>query len=268
MFVVPAHSVNSTEGRAAKVQGETAALATVDASDLFIPYGTGRLTPDLMTIVRDPDGGETVDCRVPFMIADSAGDGTFRLNSGRRDDLRGVASPGQGEEADALAALRDVVTRQCDLWSRSQARFVERYFAFVSGQVTRHRDELERRLARFGGLYGYSDWVFSAPLPLPRAHLPVADMGGGPGRRIRVDFAFWSRGRLVAIDLIGSATITAERVADRDDLRAAGVEVIEVRDDDLTDDGGLSGLLPADFHTFWRDQPLPIGPFAPNLSPP
>lgn len=214
-----------------------------------------------MTTSKDPDGDTVVHCRVPFVIVERSPRGTLRLDDAPGNGLRAA-------DGDALAGLRDQTLRHCDLWTRPLSRFVEHYFDFVSGQVTRHRNELERRLARFGGLYGYRDWVFSAPLPLPRAHLPVPASEDGPARRIRVDVAFWSAGRLVAIALIGSATVTAEQWSDREVLRSAGVEIIEIDEAELAADDALLRLLPADFHAFWRDQPFPTGAFAPDLPPP
>ena len=236
-------------------------MPEIGANDILIPFGTARLSENSISVGRSSDGETVVDCRIPHVVVGPARCATLRLSDG----------PGPGvsdADADALTALRDQTLRHCDLWSRPQSRFVERYFDLVSDEVERHRAELEAALAAFGSLYDYRDWVFSAPLPLPRAHLAASIGGERTDRRVRVDFAFRVAGRLVAIDLIGTASRTAAQEADRDDLRAAGVEIIEVRAEDIDGADALSRVLPSDFEEFWRGEPFPTGPFAPDLAPP
>ncbi len=90
-----------------------------------------------------------------------------------------------------LAALE----RLLDPFDALGRRVLARYFAYLDRRIGRARAAIEARLAPFHGLYAPEDYLFSAPLPLPRAHLPV-----GEGLLVPADVAFWTgRGFAVAL---------------------------------------------------------------------
>ncbi|WAJ28199.1 hypothetical protein [Antarcticirhabdus aurantiaca] len=90
-----------------------------------------------------------------------------------------------------LAALE----RLLDPFDALGRRVLARYFAWLDRRIGRARAAIEARLAPFHGLYAPEDYLFSAPLPLPRAHLPV-----GEGILVPADVAFWTgRGFAVAL---------------------------------------------------------------------
>lgn len=257
MYGVAARRVNTTPARATiRPAGVAKTVAILGKSDVLIPYGTTRLAPKHLSLTPGAAGGIEADCRVPHVIVDTGDGGTLRLNSG--------SYAADGADSDALACLRGHVKRHCDLWNRAQGEFVDDYFDLIAARVEAARPALEQKLEKFGTLYGYRDWAFSAPRPLPRAHIPT----GAPSDMsayVPVDFAFRSAGRLVAVYLTGAQTLPRDRRAARDRLRDAGVEVVEIP---RAAHDRLAALLPPDLLDFWQDEPFPTGPFKPDLPAP
>lgn len=137
----------------------------------------------------------------------------------------------------------------CGDYAPLRRRFVATYFSFVIAELETHRAALAAELTRFDGLYGPDDWLWSALRPLPRAWL------NGPNGPLPADIAFWDGERALVVEL--SARDTPRQAA----LREAGVSVLRIPPDVLTNPTALGGLLPAAFHVFWRGQVLPASPF-------
>jgi hypothetical protein len=174
--------------------------------------------------------------------------------------------------------LKDYLKGLCRAWDNLSAQFLDAYFQFLSDVVEAQRDVLAGALAPYAGLYDYKDWFFSAPKPLPRAHLhaPVeagaarlAGPGSGPAAAdyARVDFAFWLGDRLVAAQSSASFLTPKKAREHEERLRLAGVEVVQFGAADLAGDKVrelftriLGGSL-----AFWEGEALPSGPFSPTF---
>jgi hypothetical protein len=210
---------------------------------LIIPYGTAawRAEANGPRVAVDPDARDPL-----------------RLNDGPYEFAELPPLAGSGTSAERMAILRDHLTEFCDQWAKRARQFVTLYFRFVHEAIARDRAEIDAHLGRFGGLFTADDYAFSALRPLPRAHLAVAD-----GERVRVDFAFWTGARLVAVDVTGDearGTAWEERARRLD---AAGIQRIDipavlVAKDDTAE---LRLALPAEFTGFWRGEPMPSSPF-------
>ncbi len=199
------------------------------------------------------------------MIVDTVAGETLRLNDGQYEFATPPTPAEMGEPVAQLEFLKRDSQRRCDLWNKRQKRFLDCYFEFVAGHVEDHRDSLLQSIAAFGDLYRYGDWMFSAPRPLPRAHLHAphgtAATPFDPASMVGVDFAFWTGGGLLAIDLVGSETRGPRDKARRERLQGAGIAVVEMPQSALLDAPAFAELLPASFHRFWQGQVLPCGPF-------
>ena len=229
---------------------------------LVIPYGTARPPGTWMTRSAAGDG---FAIRVPCVTVAEAPDGALRL-----DDWPGgpraapePESPGDNQ----LASLCRALTRHCDPWRRSERRFLECYFDFIARHVESNRDALTGRLEPFAGLFQYRDWVYSALMPLPRAHLHASDSGEpfGPETLVRVDFAFWTGTAAIAIEISGTGTRSLVTDRRHERLRRAGARIVELADDvlDPARAAEFEAALPEDLRQFWRDRALPSGPLKP-----
>lgn len=210
---------------------------------LIIPYGTAEWRPE----TKAAQVAIETDARDPL-----------RLNDGRYDFAELPPAAGTGTVAERLAILRDHLTEFCDLWAKRPRQFVALYFRFIDGMIAADRTVIDAHLARFGGLFTADDYAFSALRPLPRAHVPVA-----PDKRVRVDFAFWTGERLVAVDITGNEARGPAWDERRRQLDTAGIQRIEIpaaaiaRDDPAL----LNTALPPELAAFWRGEPMPSSPF-------
>jgi len=132
--------------------------------------------------------------------------------------------------------------------------FLDAYFASIAAAIAGHADEIASLAARAGGIFAPGDWSFSALRPLPQAHL-------GP---VRVDVAFWTGARIIAIELLGSASPRRQRKDELAQLEAQGVVLVPVQAADLSREGErlLVRLLPPEFFLrFWDGVVFPASPF-------
>ncbi len=221
---------------------------------LVIPYGVLSLRAEQVV-----QRAEEVECPVPFVAVDPRAGTSLRLNDNQyaipeAPDLRAMT--------DATAQLEFLcghLKHFCDLWDRAPKLFLDRYFEFVAGKVAQNEAYLSNLLEPFGSLFSYRDWALSAPRPLPRAQLAVAE-----DWYCAVDFAFWLGDRVAAVLLVGSGTRTKK---DRDrciSLEAADMEIVELSVDALVKEGSsylASGVLPREFDSFWEGELMPSSPF-------
>lgn len=210
---------------------------------LVIPYGAAEGRAD----GNGPRVAVNTDARDPL-----------RLNDGPYEFTELPPAAGTGTVAERLAILRDHLTEFCDQWAKRPRQFVSLYFRFIDGVIAADRAAIEAHVRRFGGLFTAEDYGFSALRPLPRAHLAVTG-----GKTVRVDFAFWTGVRLVAVDVTGDearGTAWQERARQ---LEAAGVQRLEIAGAAIAKDDPalLRDALPPEFAAFWRGEPLPSSPF-------
>jgi hypothetical protein len=152
-----------------------------------------------------------------------------------------------------LALLREHLATQCGPWDRTARMFLDAYFAHIAAAIAGHADEIAVLAAKSGGIFAPADWSFSALRPLPQAHLGA----------VRVDFAFWTGARIVAIELLGSASPRRQRKDELARLEAEGAVLVPVPASDLSREGErlLARLLPPEFRRFWDGVVFPASPF-------
>lgn len=173
----------------------------------------------------------------------------------------GDAWPSDGfpeiEEWDkALWWVRDFISDNGALDTDSERAFLQVYFDYIEG-ITRERLP--------GGDWHPHDpirnddpnYVFEALLPLPQAHLyvvnPLTDysyIDRSPDNMFKVDFAFWTGERLVAVEIDGGSHIGSDRHVTKDRmLQRAGVQVIHILNSEIIQHGTrvVSKLLPRSF---------------------
>jgi hypothetical protein len=206
-----------------------------------------------------PYGCDRPSVGAPAATIDRSASEPLRLNTSRYEP---VFAPDLQLTGNVQAIyLRDYLKRLCRPWDGLSVKFLDWYFASLAAHVEANRALLTERLGAAAGLYRADDWLFSAPIPLPRAHLPVGD-----GDFIQVDFAFWFGQRFVAAR--SAATISTPRKAAEQDalLRSANVDFVKFAPSDLTTPCSplFSRLLPPP-QDFWSGQKLPLGPFRPEL---
>lgn len=207
----------------------------------------------------------------PCAAINRAARAPLRFNTSRYDFS--FAPDAQAGASDEAGLVKEYLKGLCRPWDNVATRFLDAYFDFLSDLLDEKREILEKKLAPYAGLYNYRDWLFSAPKPLPRAHLHapqnlgVPDAPFQPDTFVRADFAFWLGDRLVAAQSAQSALTPKKAREQADRLRLAGIQLVTYGAADLA--GGkardlFTGVLGPSL-LFWEDQTLPAGPFRPSL---
>jgi len=144
--------------------------------------------------------------------------------------------------------------------------FLESYFDFLHSQIEKNKNKLEPENVE-DEIFIYKDWIFSAWLPLPQAHilLPPKFMDNKPSFA-EIDLAFWIEGQLIGVIIDGGETPIKSRQKKLDYLveKHPQLWVIKVPRDKLEEDTFPIDLFPNSFSHFWRTLTLPHGPFTPK----
>jgi hypothetical protein len=214
---------------------------------LIIPYG----------VSAEPLDG------APVVAIDRSLRASLRLNAGPYPFAEPPDLVRMIEVGDRLDFLRDHIRSLCGVWDKLPRLFVDAYFRHIAGCIAENRPALADASQALGGLFDPRDWSYSAPRPLPQAHLP-APAPEDPQGRVRVDFAFWTGEALVAIDILGSASRTRARREALERLRPHAT-ILEIAGSDLQRQGEalLARVLPPPFSRFWQEEALPSSPFGP-----
>lgn len=140
-----------------------------------------------------------------------------------------------GKEAFSYAF--SVIEQQCELGTSYERKFLQlycQYFTQLFEQVWRWTTELDGKdLPPVEDSYHR---LFLTLMPFPQAHLyardpfkPFWELPFAPERMFKVDFAFWTGTRLVAVEIDGGSHIGSEKHIEKDRLLArAGVSVIHI----------------------------------------
>jgi len=188
----------------------------------------------------------------------------LRLNSTRFDEnllarLRGSDDP--------LGLIRAALVRLCSPWDKLSRRFVELYFDCILARLETHREAIAKKLLPFDGLYRAEDFVYSALMPLPRAHLYAPCEPGALKRQdfVAVECAFWLGDRLIAATTAPSALTPRKAREKMERLAGAGIEATAFGPQDLEGSGEalLARLLSEDHLSFWTGESVPCGPLRP-----
>jgi hypothetical protein len=235
---------------------------------LLIPYGVADWSPDGIALEGFSTRALRLRAAFPCAAINRAARQPLRFNNSRYDF--GFAPSAQAGAIDEASVIREYLKGLCRPWDNLSTQFLDAYFGFLSDLLDEHRDALAARLERYAGLYDYRHWFFSAPKPLPRAHLHAPLEGSAVKATsdfARVDFAFWLGDRLVAAQS-SQGFLTPKKAKEQTDrLRLAGIEVI------LFGPADLAGGKAREFFTrllgsslaFWESEALPSGPFRPAL---
>lgn len=239
-------------------------IVVVTDNQLLIPYGTSRLTARSIEAINGTEDGQSIRCSVPHVVVQRRDGDALRLNDTPYEFTRRSAPQEPSGDSDPLELLQTRIADFCDLWSKPTRRWVSCYFEFISARVELNRDLLIERLEKFGGLYKYQDWIYSALAPLPRAWIHISPGTPlTPETLLPTDFAFWTGNKAVAVYVTGVETPTAEFQERTRRLRASGTQVIEIPAGSMKsgDKDSLGALLPTCFKRFWEGEAFPSGPF-------
>jgi hypothetical protein len=235
---------------------------------IAVPYGVDSWSIEELVIKRSGNGAVSVDASFPCAAIDKRNRKPLRLNS----EVFSVASNFNAPQgAIALTVLSDHLKGLCRTWDRLSLRFLDGYFGHIANMLGVHREVIAAKLAPFAGLYAAADWTFSAPKPLPRAHLYAPRNEGASWVAedfVQVDFAFWLGDRMVAV-LSKPGSLTPARANERvARLEQADVTTVHFTAQDIEKEpSALFGRIIGDFGALIESAGVvPISPFRPRIS--
>jgi hypothetical protein len=234
---------------------------------ILVPYGADSWSVQAVGIKRFSGGAVRLDAPFPCAAINKITKKPLRLNSEAFSIAPNFNAP-QG--ATPLTLVSDHLKSFCRTWDRLSLRFLDGYFEHIANMLELHRDAITTKLVPFAGLYAVEDWAFSAPKPLPRAHLYAPLNGGAPWNTddfVQVEFAFWLGERMVAVlsqPGIHTPAKARERLARLDQ---AGVSAVHFTAEDLTNDPtALFHRIIGDFSAVLEGaDTVPIGPLRPQI---
>jgi hypothetical protein len=240
---------------------------------LLIPYGSAGFFPDKLKLTGFSTGGLSLWTASPCVIVDRGAGQPLRCHQMPADFSPPPAPEAMRDTAGKLFFLQRYLHSLCGVWQGPPKAFIDAYFAAVNRDIAANRDMLEERVRDLAGLAGADDFVFSAPLPLPRAHLHLAPRADAPTVRaedvVTVDFAFWTGRRLLAVDMDTGATPTPKQRRAWERIGAYGIDALRLKPAALAGPPSLSDSLGADFARFWDGDPIPRTPFrGPRIADP
>lgn len=209
---------------------------------LLVPYGADKAPADSGSLLHLP--------RMPLRPGEA-----LCLN----DEAFELPPPAIGQVDTLDVRLAGHLKRLAGGWNRNAALFIDLYFAHLHAVIAAHRAEIARRLAPMAGLFAPEDVLYSAPLPLPRALVPLEDDW------VPVDMLFWLGKRVEAVLFAPSPLTPAAERCRRERLAAAGIGVTVLSAADMAKAGTFPALLGEDGAAFWRDDTLPAAPGGPKL---
>jgi hypothetical protein len=233
---------------------------------ILVLYGVDSWPAEAIDVRRSGDGLVQMAAPFPCAVINKAAKKPLRLNS---EAMNTAANFGAPQGATPLKLIKDRFRGLCRPWDRLSLQFLDAYFAHIANMLSVHQDAVAMKLAPFAGLYEAEDWAFSAPKPLPRAHLHAPRDTGSVRWEVddfvQADFAFWLGDRMVAV-LSQPEVLTPVRAKERlTRLEQAGASVVHFNAENLArDPAALFDRIIGDFGALFESAgPVPSSPFRP-----
>jgi hypothetical protein len=241
---------------------------------LLVPFGCPKWDIKRISVANVMTTGTTFTSETPLAYIDRTAGKPLRLTSVR--DVLPQEIPDL-EDDDAFDQMRDILKNNAEIATDFERRFIDLYFKAVRESTVAPSYYSSFKREKLPAPYNTSQWIFGALMPLPQAHLylldPLSKTGGAydPQRMVKVDFAFWTGKRIVAVEIDGGSHIGSEEHVTKDRLlQRAGVTVIHILNQELVEHGAdaIAKLLPEDVMRYWsieNDSWYPHNPLSDDL---
>jgi hypothetical protein len=240
---------------------------TLTPDVILVPYGADTWSVQPVNVRHFGDGAVRLDAPFPCAAINKINKKPLRLNS---EAFRVALNFNATQGVTPLTVISDHLKGLCRTWDRLSLRFLDGYFEHIANMLGVHRDAITTKLAPFAGLYAVEDWTFSAPKPLPRAHLYAPRNNSAAWNTddfVQVDFAFWLGERMVAV-LSKPETLTPARARERlARLAQTDVTTIHFSAEDLVKEPtALFDRIIGDFGALIENAGIvPMSPFRPKI---
>ena len=219
----------------------------------FIPYGTATVAPMQREALATGRLRDLDRPGAPVAVIDRNA-GPLRLHQLRHPFTRPPVVQNLAHGEAQVAFLEAHLASLCGPWNRPLRGLVGTYFTAIRAQLNARTAELAERLGPVIGLAEPAHWVLSAPMPLPRAHLPTG------GAFTDADLVFWD-GRDMICCFVGNDHPVGARRRAMEVLGAEGARVEKLGRDVLDAPDILLNRLGPVFADVTAGETLPQSPF-------
>lgn len=217
---------------------------------VIMPFGCERWNIDAIKVVGVSENATFFSCSTKCAYIDKAKSEPLRLSNFKAFFPQDEAMPITEDPDEALGFILKTLKEQCMLSTMHERRFLDLYFEYIHTTGIAYADsnsdffswweqssiyEIEHH-----GLRHIDDlMLFLHLMPFPQAHIYVDDpfstqLTFSPNRMLRVDFAFWTGKKFVAIEIDGTSHIGSREHVERDRLLLrSGVHVIHILNEEL-----------------------------------
>ncbi len=235
---------------------------------LIIPFGVPKWDIDKIKIGGVSTNKTYIESSVPCIHVNKNSDPALVFS-----DFDRISNSQPENSDDALEGMETIyqdLLLWCDNRSASEKRFLALYFQWVQEAITTP--------SYYGGYgqdvgapYNNMEWCYSALMPIPQAHLYLADPLSDkysfvPEKMVKLDFLFWTGKRLLAVEIDGSSHAGDPKHIQKDRwLQRAGVDVIHILNEELITFGTkvVSRLMPRELTRFWEGLAYSRSPWIP-----
>lgn len=240
-------------------------------NQLLIPFGGPKWSIERISVVGVSTTGTYIQSDTPLAYIDRSKNVPVCLSNFK--DFMPGDWPDNWDVEESLAIVERHLDEKCEVDTPSEHKFLDLYFQFVRDRVKppSYYDQRKDKRSEWAKPYNDDDWVFEALMPMPQAHLYQSDpfvdtFSFAPNRMMKVDFAFWTGKRLVAVEIDGGSHVGSEKHIEKDRmLQRAGVHVVHILNSEIERHGMkvIKSLLPNEVTEFWKlsEGKVPTNPF-------
>ena len=220
---------------------------------LIIPFGGPKWNIANIRVTGVSTGATYLQSDTPCAYIDKARSEPLRIHSLSRYVPESIDDVGAHDRI--YEDYRRCLRKYCDERSEYERRFLDNYLDYCIDITTppAHWDKSKPP-------YDHPAWRHLCLLPLPQAHLYCIDplsrhFSYTPDNMFKVDFAFWTGSKLVAVEIDGRSHIGDETHIRKDRmLRGAGVDIYHVTNSEVIKHGTslIQRILPKEIVEYWK----------------
>lgn len=224
---------------------------------VIMPFGCEKWNIDEIKVVGVSENATFFSSRTKCAYIDKTKSEPLRLSNFKAFFPQDESMPIIEDPDEALEFILAMLKEQCMLSTKHEKDFLDLYFKYIraTGMAYVSDDSnsdffswWEQSSFEYIELHGLrlidDLMLFLHLMPFPQAHIYVDDPFSAqpinaqstfsPNRMIRVDFAFWTGKKLVAIEIDGSSHIGSRDHVERDRLLLrSGIHVIHILNEEL-----------------------------------
>jgi hypothetical protein len=228
---------------------------------LIIPFGCPKWDISKINIISVSTGATYLSSETPCVYINKTNQCPVILQDFTNVFPSSEKFPEIYDSFESLEYIKNYLLKNCQIQTEYEIKFLEIYFNYFRDFVKEKIAHYKRySISPFPNCKEDIDWIFNILFPLPQAHLYVENPLDNnnynyiPQRMVKMDFAFWTGQKIVAVEIDGASKPSASQVPRDRMLQRAGVELIHILNEEIVTFGSkiIESLLPISITKFWQ----------------